>query len=235
MQHIHLNECESTQTRLKENFLELTSARPNVLISCDHQNSGFGRRGKGWVSTPNSLALSFTLAPAPILTLTSLELGVLISDSLLQLIGVRPVLKWPNDLLNSKDQKCGGILCQTQEHPSHGHLVIAGVGLNIGDDRGSLKEMERIAFPAGVLDKEIHFQPGDKEEICREIYHYILEHRLAAEEIRERWTGLCPHVGRRVRIIDERQEKSGEFTGIGPNGEAIVDETLIVSGSLFLI
>jgi hypothetical protein len=77
MHHIHLGQCPSTQDILKGHLLG--SDFKEVLISCDRQIAGIGREGKTWIQGKNSLAFSFSLRPNPVISLTSLEIGILIS------------------------------------------------------------------------------------------------------------------------------------------------------------
>jgi len=77
MYHQHFNTLDSTQVFKNNNLEKLKSEQNDILISTTHQTQGIGRSGNTWDNYENSLAMSFTLAPNPIATLTPLEIGVI--------------------------------------------------------------------------------------------------------------------------------------------------------------
>ena len=215
--HFHLNECPSTQTLLKEKWDEATKSP--ILVSTDHQTQGIGRQGKVWKSCEQALAMSFTLEPNSILTLTSLEIGILIcrffKDHALK-------LKWPNDLILD-GQKVGGILCQNTKN-----TIFVGLGLNLY--QSSPLTLQDSFYQAGSLFKEpIEIQI---EKLSLDIYHYILENRLKPIEVKSLWEERCDHLNTEVQIFDEQLKFNGIFKGIGPHGEALIGNKSFVSGSL---
>ena len=198
-QHIHLPSVDSTQSYLRENL-----GSGNILVSTEEQTSGYGRQAKKWVHQEDSLAFSFTLNPCEVPTLTPLEVSVLIAKYFKNHYSFELKLKWPNDLLNKKGEKCGGILIQNFEG-----VLIVGVGINLSIGRPI---QERKMYPAGFLKiKNI-----SSEDLSKDIYEYILGHRLNPELIRELWLKSCIHLGMEVQI----DKVSGIFKGIGPLGEA---------------
>ena len=80
MYHLHFNNIPSTQIYLKDNLELLKIKNQNVLISSSEQTEGIGRRGNAWDTYPNSLALSFTLKPNTIASLTPIEVGLIVSQ-----------------------------------------------------------------------------------------------------------------------------------------------------------
>ena len=104
-------------------------ARGPVLFACDLQTSGRGRRGRKWESAgAESLAftLLFPMAGAPIAG-ASLAAGIAVAEAL-GAAGVPALLKWPNDLVDGRRRKLGGILVEGRSRS--GSLAV-GVGLNI--------------------------------------------------------------------------------------------------------
>ena len=161
----------------------------------------------------NALAFSFALKPHIRTTLTPLEVAsILIKYFQREQFSLH--LKWPNDLLNSQGQKCGGILCTflTEE------TIIVGIGLNWG--RADFKD---IAM-SGSIDDQRTLSEQDKENIPLAIYHYILKNRISSQQILQTWSRHCYHQGKSVRIVDEDAEASGVFQGITVDGEAIIED-----------
>ena len=139
---IRVDETPSTSSAILENPDWL--AQPGLVMTARHQTAGRGRVGRRWASVPGSqLQCSMVLqpqVPAGVLPATSLMLGLAVALFLEEATGVKPSLKWPNDVrLNG--QKVCGILVESRSVGGNSTLV-AGVGINLW---GAVS-----AFPAEV-------------------------------------------------------------------------------------
>lgn len=99
----------------------------------NHQTEGRGRNGRQWQSPAGSniylsIGCSFTGQNLSSLSGLSLACGVSIA-SVLNRLGVRLQLKWPNDILVS-EKKLAGILIETRIKGSS-VFVVVGLGLNV--------------------------------------------------------------------------------------------------------
>ncbi|HEY0507892.1 MAG TPA: biotin--[acetyl-CoA-carboxylase] ligase [Blastococcus sp.] len=101
-----------------------------AVLVAEHQVSGRGRLDRTWTSPPRAgITVSVLLRPdvpaarrgwLPLLT------GVALAESVAEVTGVLPSLKWPNDLLARDGLKLAGILAETS-----GSAIVVGVGLNV--------------------------------------------------------------------------------------------------------
>ena len=57
IEHIHINECDSTQEHLKEQLNNQTGAE-HIVVSCENQISGRGRGNNSWKTMPGTLCFS---------------------------------------------------------------------------------------------------------------------------------------------------------------------------------
>lgn len=240
IQH-HLESCQSTTTELKRLIDE--SDNDSLLVSTSFQSAGHGRMGKSWLGLPNALALSFVVEANPTTsTLTSLEIGLAVSEFMRLNHQAKLSLKWPNDLLNSKREKVGGILLQNLK----ANLYICGIGINWSDPENKLSELERLPqqYPAGALfDKDVvGLTSTDKKEISFKLATYVKERipKLRLENFTALWSAACIHIDHEVEIVDSEKRVRGIFKGIGQNGEALIqvgEEQLlkVYSGSLFIL
>ena len=231
MEHIHLEECPSTQIFLKEKLESLDYFPENsILVSTSRQTQGLGRKNHKWIHLDNALAFSFTLKPHPKPNLTPLEIGASLVGYF-QSLNQKLWPKWPNDLLNSQGQKCGGILC----HFINAEIVIVGIGLNFGKVDSSQQNLSST-FPAGSIDEKRTLSKKDMEEFPKKIARYITENRISHQKVCETWNAQCPHLGREVTIIDGSQRIKGLFKGINAQGEAVLEiakeRKTIISGTL---
>jgi BirA family biotin operon repressor/biotin-[acetyl-CoA-carboxylase] ligase len=62
----------------------------------------------------------------------SLRVGLAVAETLDELTGVSPALKWPNDIVVD-DRKLGGILCEMRWHGDQPSWLVVGVGLNVAN------------------------------------------------------------------------------------------------------
>lgn len=106
----------------------------NRVLVADYQSAGRGRRGRTWEATPESSLLFSVLTRPEIpvaaahLVTTALALGAL--EACDSLAGVRPGLKWPNDLV-VEDRKLAGVLAESVVTGDRLEAVVVGMGLNV--------------------------------------------------------------------------------------------------------
>jgi BirA family transcriptional regulator, biotin operon repressor / biotin---[acetyl-CoA-carboxylase] ligase len=233
MLHKTFDKLESTQETLKECFRDLDEPTP-VLVSTQNQTKGRGRMGKDWHFCKDSLAFSFSLSPSEVLTLSSIEVGILIAKFFKQTFQQTLFLKWPNDLLSADGKKCGGILIETLTQK----ILAVGVGINLGPSSEMIDEAN-FKMPMSFLS--ILNSEGEKIQITvpEKIYTYILANRLSTNEIYSLWDKFCFHKNHIVLLENGNQKIRGKFLGIGKSGEAIIEtngtKSIFFSGSLTLI
>src|SRR3954462_14070085 len=124
-----------------------TDAPEGTALVAEHQASGRSRLDRIWISPPRAgLTVSVLLRPdvpaarrgwLPLLT------GVALAESVRDVTGVLPSLKWPNDLLAADGSKLAGILAE-----SSAAAVVVGTGLNVSTTETELPEggtsLERV-------------------------------------------------------------------------------------------
>jgi BirA family transcriptional regulator, biotin operon repressor / biotin---[acetyl-CoA-carboxylase] ligase len=213
MRHIHLDSCSSTQDYLKK-LMEKEAQVVPTIVSTSNQTEGHGRRGNSWLFFENSLAFSFTLKPHDILTLSSLEIGILIIQ-FFESMGVKLKIKWPNDLMNEAGEKCGGIIQQFM----HDQLVV-GVGINLSRKGAPLPQTE---IPIGSI--EIKMDSSKRSQLPFEIVKFINSQRLKTEEIMNLFRDYHIYQDQMVTITDEGKLVTGKFIGLGEFGEALIQNS----------
>jgi BirA family biotin operon repressor/biotin-[acetyl-CoA-carboxylase] ligase len=121
------------RARIEEGFAQ------GFVCFAERQSGGRGRHGREWVSPfGRNLYMSFSWhfeEGAAALEGLSLAVGVGVAR-VIESFGVHDVaLKWPNDILLSR-QKVGGVLLEMMGDPVGSCKVIVGVGLNLGMPKG---------------------------------------------------------------------------------------------------
>ena len=136
----HLKTCDST------NDVALAwvqaGAPHKSLVTCKKQTQGRGRQGRTWLQDAGSLAFSIILRPqVPLAEASKITLLTAIALSkTLQLLDLKTLIKWPNDLLLLDHRKCAGILTEAHSTGNQLDAVIIGIGINVVRSRNSPAE-----------------------------------------------------------------------------------------------
>lgn len=230
----HFNTIASTQFYLKDNLEALKLKDSDILISCTKQTEGIGRRGNTWESFPNSLAMSFTFRPNSTPSLTPLEIGLITIEFFNKKFNTNLKLKWPNDILTSVGQKCGGIIC----HYIDSSTVIAGLGINLG--KFDILPTNNFRHGLSSVDQKLELEESALEQISSELYCELLNTKMLDTEIlKTKFNEYCAHLDNKVEISEDGKIYIGTFRGIAENGEALVeiDSTIqkFISSSLTIL
>ena len=219
---------DSTNTHAKE--LARQGAPEGTVVIARSQTGGRGRLGRSFHSPRDSgLYLSLILRPnCPASELMHLTCAVAVAacDAVEQACGLRPGIKWINDLVVD-GKKLGGILTELSfgSNGNVSHAVI-GIGINcrpavfpeeLRDLACSLSQFTDRNDPA-LLASELILA---LETMSKQ----LLSHQ---EDIMERYRQSCVTLGRQVRVISptgvetgvaERLNNDGSLTVLFDNGQ----------------
>ena len=207
----HVAQCVSTNDLAHE-------LKPNgeiTAIIADEQTGGRGRMGRTWISQPNQgLYLSWRSTPQfPAAQGGTLPLLVAVAVyDLCVSLGVRPELKWPNDILVNQS-KLAGILCEARVQGDEWHAV-AGIGLNISaPSEGWPSELIATSL-SEHLDA-----PLNRDEIASDLLDRLeqlmdLANINGTNWIVEQWMERGPQPGTPMKI----QAHSGRYLGLTVDG-----------------
>lgn len=107
-----------------------------AVVVADHQTAGRGRLGRTWVAPPGAsllvtVLLRPTIAAAHLVTIAGAQAA---ADACAEVAGVRPSLKWPNDLVIERDgetRKLAGLLAESVVRQDRIDALALGMGLNV--------------------------------------------------------------------------------------------------------
>lgn len=117
--------------------LQARDSRHRVALLAEYQTAGQGRRGRRWLAPPAcGLCLSFGYrfeTGLPRLGALSLVAGLAAAEAVEAASGIRPGLKWPNDLVLTEPSagKLGGLLVEISGAADGPCTAIIGVGINV--------------------------------------------------------------------------------------------------------
>ncbi len=212
---------DSTNTYLLDQAR--SGAPEGVVAVADHQTAGRGRLGRSWVAPPRaSLLASVLLRPVDLAIdrahLLTAAVALAAAEACEQLSGVRPSIKWPNDLLVD-DRKLAGILAEVElgAGPSL-EAVVVGIGLNVAWAGEAPPEVAGLAV---ALD-EVSGLTVDRDELLVEMLLGLERRYGDLRAVASEYRATCATVGRRVRVdlIDGRIE--GVAADLTPDGRLLI-------------
>ena len=194
-----------------------------TVVVAETQTASRGRQGRAWVSRSGNLYLSVVLYPT-IQTLPYLNslCGVAVVRAIANISGLKPRIKWPNDiLLNGK--KVAGILVESAIAGDDVRHSIVGIGVNVA------LNPEEFADIAGEAISLNQASAGDipREDLLREILQqldYLYIHLNDGDSPVEEWEELLDTLGQRVRVTWRGEEHVGHAEGIDELGSLLLRE-----------
>jgi BirA family biotin operon repressor/biotin-[acetyl-CoA-carboxylase] ligase len=192
------------------------------LVIADAQTRGRGRMDRRWVTQPAS-ALAFSLVLRPTKTeMRTLRLfsplgGLAVSRALEQKFGLKPEIKWPNDVLLDRRKVCG-ILVEASWIGSEMQGLVAGIGVNVAP--GSVPPANEVLFPAGCVE-EAAGRAIEREELLKEILQALVywRHKLGSKAFMDAWEERLAFRNEWVLIEQPGQKViSGQVMGVEADG-----------------
>lgn len=162
-----LDEVGSTNDELVAR--EAAGAPDHSVLATRHQTAGRGRLDRRWAAPPGTnllVSILFRDVPAYPHELTW-RVGLAARTACEAVAGVRPDLKWPNDLLLG-GRKLAGVLSQAGRG-----FVVTGIGLNVGWAPAEAALLGDEHDPLGVLAALLAALDAQPAEIF-EVYHDAL-------------------------------------------------------------
>ncbi len=145
---VFLDSTDSTNTYAKR--LAQNGAKEGTAVIAKSQSMGRGRLDRSFLSLPSKgIYLSLVLRPDfPVAEINSVTLlsAMAVYDTIFELTGKKPQIKWPNDVyLNGK--KICGILTESSVNANHrADYIVVGVGINISHSPDDFPdELKKIA------------------------------------------------------------------------------------------
>ena len=171
-------------------------AEEGTVIVAEEQTGGRGRYERQWVSEPGNLYFSVVLRPSlkglPYISVIS---GVAVAHAVKKSLGLKPTIKWPNDVRIGGKKLCG-ILVESSLQDKTVLYAIVGIGVNIALDPSKTAGLPEIATSLNIEAGK----PTDREEILRHLL----------QELDKLYLPLRPSIRRdRTEDSDKTSDKQG--------------------------
>lgn len=213
---------DSTNTRAK--VLALQGAPAGTVLIADHQTGGRGRLGRTFLSPAGtgiymSVILRPDCPPARLMHLTCAA-AVAACDAVESAVGLRPGIKWTNDLVCGS-RKLAGILTELGLSP-RGTVDWAVIGIGINCLQQEEDFDPSIRSFAGSLSM---FASCDRVKVAAALVEAFSAMDLSQKEsIMDRYRRSCVTLGREVSLVREGNPvRHGRAVDIDSDGALIVE------------
>jgi BirA family biotin operon repressor/biotin-[acetyl-CoA-carboxylase] ligase len=239
---------DSTNTYAMQ--LAREGASEGTVIVADAQSGGKGRLGRSWVSPAGvNLYCSLILRPCvPAVLAPQLNLlaAVAVAEAIVEVCGITPTIKWPNDVLVNGKKVCGILSEMQTSQTSRDTLkaVVVGIGVNLN--------AQLDAFPEELREKASSLCLITGESVERGMFaasllthleqSYLLWLQEGFPVLRSAWeryaSGL---IGKQIAVAAPEGVMSGTVLGLDSDGALLVREQLtdaprrVVAGDVTVI
>ncbi len=206
-------------------------------ITAVRQTAGYGRRGAAWRQREGDLAASLIFredgdagAPAQL----SYAAGLAVADALASLApGLRPELKWPNDVLVDGAKISGLLLELARTEPL---VLVLGVGVNI------VSRPEGFDYPAARLADVVEPPAPRPEAVLERVDASFarwreIRARQGFAPLREAWTARAARLGEEITVRLPHGALDGVFRGLDAEGALVLStgdgDKRITAGTVF--
>jgi len=209
-----------------------------TVVIADEQTAGKGRKKRAWLSPRGSVALSIVLYPSIVhLPFLIMVASLAVVYSIEGVTGLKPQLKWPNDVLINGKKVCG-ILVESGVRKRKVDYAIVGIGINVNLRLTDFPEITPIATSLSAeLGKEI-----TRIDLVRRLLVEVEKLYLdlpSGETIFQQWQSRLVTLGRRVQVSWGETSYEGVAESVARDGSLLLRSsdgslTNIVAGDVTL-
>ena len=222
-QIILLDSVESTNTLAKE--MAKNGAPHGTVLIADCQTGGRGRLGRSFHSPGGmgiymSVILRYACKPEQLMHLTC-ACAVSVCDAVTQAAGIRPKIKWINDLVVGQ-KKLAGILTELVINGQE-TCAIVGIGLNVCQKATDFDpQIQSIATSLALISGQQVARQAIFDAILQNIYE--MDQRLLSgkADIMARYRKECITIGQHISVVRGDEIRHGQALAVTDEGALLV-------------
>jgi BirA family biotin operon repressor/biotin-[acetyl-CoA-carboxylase] ligase len=216
---------ETTSTNDIVEKLARDGVKEGVAVFAETQTKGRGRLGRRWIS-PLRKGLWFSVLLRPRLrTQAVTQITIAAATALAQSIeahtGLRPSIKWPNDVV-LRGRKVAGILTEMSGELDQVKYVILGIGVDVNVEVFPA-DLRQLATSLKIETGEIVDRSALAAEILTELdrqYSRVCNGQF--ESVANAWEERCATIGRDVTIVAGQRRVQGRAEALDQDGALLV-------------
>ncbi len=224
MRLISFEKLDSTNTYSKLNIDNLDD---KTVVSADFQSAGRGRFTRTWTDVgAENIYMTFVLKPSDEMKEIYANLTQYLSVCLckeLELLGLSPKIKWPNDVLLDNKKVCG-ILAESVIKGGKLKGIVLGIGVNLNSTVDILSQIDRPATSVNLeLGRKIDKQDFMQKLISRflEGHDEFLINGFSLIKDYYEQNSFIP-LGENISVAVFDKHKTGIFRGFDDNGNLLL-------------
>jgi BirA family biotin operon repressor/biotin-[acetyl-CoA-carboxylase] ligase len=148
-----------------------------------------------------------------------------VAEAVETVTGVRPDIKWPNDVLAAGRKLCG-ILIETGSTAANGLYAVLGIGINVN---GSLADTPELAQRATTLE-QLAGHALQREAVAARLLAGLAERyaelqrggEAARARVRAAWRARLVTLGAQVRLAQSGQVEEGVAEDVDGDGALLL-------------
>jgi len=211
--------------------LSREGAPDGQIAVANHQTSGRGRLGRSFSSPKNrgiylSMLLRPQCDPAQIANITAWA-AVAMCDAVESCCGIRPGIKWVNDLILNNRKICG-ILTEMAVEGETGRIqhVICGIGMNVSEQETDFpEEIRQIASSIAMETGRIPDRNALAAAMIRQLDQLVLDWPDQKYRYLEAYRKDCVMLGREVQYIRAGEAVQGKAVDVDDDFALVVIRT----------
>lgn len=218
---------DSTNTRAKE--LAAKGAPQGTVLIAGTQTGGRGRMGRSFQSPEGmGVYLSAILRPGckpeQLMHLTCAA-GVAMAEAVEKAAGIRPELKWINDLV-VKDRKLGGILVEMSVDKGIVDYAIVGIGINCLQKQENFHpDIRNMATSLSIAAGKTVLPEQLAAAMVEALWKINAELFTEKSRIMEAYKAGCITLGKQIQVLRFDNIRSGTAIDLDDTGGLIVEYT----------
>ena len=221
----YFDTIDSTNTRAKE--MAAQGAPHGTVLIADSQTGGRGRMGRSFHSPAGcGIYLSMLLrpgCPAKDLMHLTCATAVAASDGVQAATGLRPGIKWTNDLVVGK-KKLGGILTELSlDGSGNVEYAVIGIGINCSQDTEDFpEEIRQIATSLQLAAGK----PIDRAAVIAQLLvalQRMSENLQNITEILDSYRADCITIGQEISLVRGDEIRHGKALDVDDEGALVVE------------
>ena len=219
------------------------SKNNGVLVIAAKQTGGKGRAGRAWISPKGGIWLSVIFHPefeVTIATLFPIASALALANALEKCFGIKPELKWPNDI-TIKGKKVAGILVDASLESNKIESIVLGVGINFDVNEKEIeKDLKNTPNFYGVAS----LRKFKKDTTQLELVQRFLEELEKVSELLNEgnfkkiirdWTKKSSTIGKNVELSTKDGKVTGKALRIDDDGALVISgkkTTRVLAGDI---
>jgi BirA family biotin operon repressor/biotin-[acetyl-CoA-carboxylase] ligase len=208
-----------------------------TVVLAEEQTAGRGRIKRAWLSPRGSLALSIILHPSLVYIFSLIMVASLaVVHSVNKATGLKPQIKWPNDVLINGKKVCG-ILIESDVRGNTVDFAIIGIGINVNL---RLSDFPEISPTATSLSHELGKEVSRLDMVrCLLVEMERLYLTLPSASVYQEWRDNLVTLGEKVQVRSGEVLYKGIAESVASDGSLLLRQsdgslTKIVAGDVTL-